>query len=164
MSQAETLIEFALSHINELRDAIVEKKAGASGGHTGGTGSGHAFVSDPTANAAVRMVSPVDTVEVHFGPAICGEREHLVVRYPEKWLKVAVQTKAHFAQEPDKGIALFYESKYNACDHWSRTCQKLRISRGSYYSYRKDVLYFAALFAVHEGILEPSEHGLVVVK
>lgn len=164
-SRADDTIEFCLSHKGQIQAAIMEARMGAGGrGHTGGVGSGHCRVSDPTALQAIRALSPVESIDVPFGPYIAGVRERVHLRHPEKWLAVVSAVEQRFLA--GNGLTLdarFYKSRYLDGDLWRRTCDKLRITHGTYYAYRQDVLNHAALYAVKYGLAEPTEHGLRII-
>ena len=164
MSQAEDTIEFCLTYKPQIEAAVLEAKMGTGGGgHTGGMGSGHCRVSDPTAIKAIRLLSPVATVDVFFGPYVAGVRERQHLRHPEKWLAVASAVEQRFLTGSDKA-ADFYRSRYRDRDLWKRTCTELHITHGVYYSLRKDVIQYAALYAVKYGLVEPTLYGLKLVK
>lgn len=164
MSQAEEVIEFCLTYKPQIEAAVLEAKMGAGGaGHTGGMGSGHCRVSDPTAIKAIRLLSPVAAVDVPFGPYVAGTRERQHLRHPEKWLAVANAVEQRFLTESDKA-ADFYRSRYRDRDIWKRTCTELHITHGVYYSLRKEVIQYAALYAVKYGLVEPTLYGLKLVK
>lgn len=164
MSQAEDTIEFCLTYRAQIEAAVLEAKMGAGGaGHTGGMGSGHCRVSDPTAIKAIRLLSPVTAVDVPFGPFIAGARERQHLRHPEKWLAVASAVEQRFLTGSDKA-ADFYRSRYRDRDLWKRTCTELHITHGVYYSLRKEVIQYAALYAVKYGLVEPTLYGLKLVK
>lgn len=164
MSQAEDTIEFCLTYRAQIEAAVLEAKMGAGGaGHTGGMGSGHCRVSDPTAIKAIRLLSPVAAVDVLFGPYVAGARERQHLRHPEKWLAVANAVEQRFLTGGDKA-ADFYRSRYRDRDLWKRTCTELHITHGVYYSLRKEVIQYAALYAVKYGLVEPTLYGLKLVK
>lgn len=164
MSQAEDTIEFCLTYRAQIEAAVLEAKMGAGGaGHTGGMGSGHCRVSDPTAIKAIRLLSPVAAVDVPFGPYVAGARERQHLRHPEKWLEVVSAVEQRFLTGSDKA-ADFYRSRYRDRDLWKRTCTELHITHGIYYSLRKEVIQYAALYAVKYGLAEPTLYGLKLVK
>ena len=164
MSQAEEVIEFCLTYKPQIEAAVLEAKMGmGGGGHTGGLGSGHCRVSDPTAIKAIRLLSPVAAVDVPFGPYVAGARERQHLRHPEKWLAVASAVEQRFLTGSDKA-ADFYQSRYKDRDLWKRTCTELHITHGVYYGLRKEVIQYAALYAVKYGLAEPTLYGLKLVK
>lgn len=164
MSQAEDTIEFCLTYRAQIEAAVLEAKMGiGGGGHTGGLGSGHCRVSDPTAIKAIRLLSSVAAVDVPFGPYVAGARERQHLRHPEKWLAVASAVEQRFLTGSDKE-ADFYRSRYRDRDLWKRTCTELHITHGVYYSLRKEVIQYAALYAVKYGLVEPTLYGLKLVK
>ena len=98
-------IEFCLTHEDEIRLALEELRDGANrGGVTGGNGTGHMRVSDPTAIQALRRVAEINWIDVPYGPyygqaPIYNEKTGAYepdrrwqntyrLRYPEKWLRV----------------------------------------------------------------------------
>ena len=164
MSQAEETIEFCLTYKPQIEAAVLEAKMGIrGGGHTGGLGSGHCRVSDPTAIKAIRLLSPAAAVDVPFGPYIAGARERVHLRHPEKWLAVVSAVEQRFLTGNGK-TADFYRSRYRDRDLWKRTCTELHITHGIYYNLRKEVIQYAALYAVKYGLAEPTLYGLKLVK
>lgn len=164
MSQAEDTIEFCLTYRVQIEAAVLEAKMGTGGGgHTGGLGSGHCRVSDPTAIKAIRLLSPVAAVDVPFGPFIAGAREMVHLRHPEKWLAVVSAVEQRFLTGSDKA-ADFYRSRYRDRDLWKRTCTELHITHGVYYRLRREVIQYAALYAVKYGLVEPTVYGLKLIK
>jgi len=148
-----TLIEFCFSNYGSIKNAIEEKRLDPGGATiTGGNGTGHSRISDPTAIKALRNVSELSCVTVFYGASIQGERDFIRIRRPETWLKVIDDTKKAFLGKPQLGIAL---RKYEQHEDWQQTCKELRISRGKYYAMLNDVLHQAELFAVAYGVQAP---------
>lgn len=160
MSYAEETIEFVLSHFTAIRIAVNEQRLEScgNGGHTGGNGTGHMRVSDPTAIQAIRAISALPYVEIPFGPIVAGRRETWELKRPEKWLSVVEAVSDYYLH--NERMKAFYESRYINNDDWHRTCKKLNLTRASYYAMRADVLHMAELYAVQYGVLAPCWHGL----
>ena len=76
--------EFMIRNEKKIRDAVEEARAN-KGSHTGGTPTGHAFISDPTAGEAIRNVEELSVVEIEGGGR---------VEWPERWLRVIDAVRA----------------------------------------------------------------------
>lgn len=76
--KAYALVKRVLYNIKEIERLVEEAREDTHGCHTGGS-SGHAFVSDPTANAAIRAADELHAVRLSDG---------FVVYRPETWIRV----------------------------------------------------------------------------
>lgn len=76
-------IEFMIRHEKEIAAAVEEARLCVRG-HTGGTPSGHSYVSDPTAAQAIRKAEELPFVEIDK----LGR-----VEWPERWLKVVAAVR-----------------------------------------------------------------------
>lgn len=90
------LADFILKHQSNIEQAVVEKREDLCVQKTGGTSSGHAFVSDPTCQKAIRNIMPVGAVVVYYGPKVGDQREYRVLKHPEKWIAIANHTWKHY--------------------------------------------------------------------
>lgn len=159
VSRAEDTIEFVLAHLSQVKIAVAEAKPNVSGkSHTGGNGSGHSRISDPTAITALRAIMDMPYVDIPYGPIICGHRECWRLSRPEKWITVGDIIADYYLN--NSKMADFYTSRYIKGDLWQTTCRKLNIRRGAYYAMRADVLHHAELYAVHYGIMAPCDYGI----
>lgn len=162
MSYADDTIEFVLMHVPTIESAVNEARLNDTGaGHTGGGGSGHSRVSDPTALKAIRSLLDIPAVDIPFGPLISGQRETRRIKRPEKWLKVAAAVSSYYLNS--ERMADFYNDRYIILNDWKTTCREQQVTRGAYYAMRADVLHHAELYAVQYGLLAPCVHGLKVL-
>lgn len=88
----KSYIDFILKYRDNIKLAIEEKKADMNTRKVGGDGTGHCKISDPTAETAMRNISPIGTVEVFYGPRINGIRDSRLVYDSERWLRVSNET------------------------------------------------------------------------
>jgi len=95
-------------------------------------GGGISYHSDPTANKAVKLTRP-DLIE------------------KGKWLKVIEGTIQHF-EGTEKGRLL--QKKYFNQLGEKHICRELHIERATYYNWRNEIVLYAALLAVQEGLLK----------
>lgn len=95
---AYRIVEKILRSQQAIELAVAEARAMKGGGHTGGS-TGHAFVSDPTAQQAVRMVSELAAVTMDDG---------WVVRSPEKWLRVVHHLYDECPATESKAMRYYY--------------------------------------------------------
>jgi len=95
-------------------------------------GKGISYRSDPTANRAVKL---------------CKEN----ILETERWLKVVERVKARFKGTP-KGelIRLKYELEQSEVF----ICQALNIERTTYYSWRQEIVLYAALVAAQARLIQ----------
>ena len=119
-------IEKRFYQYEKIKKAVWEARHDAGANKTGGNGSGHAFVSDPTANAAMMKSMPLYAVNIEV-----GKNEVETVKQPEKWLTVVEQTYKYFAEE-DTDIGSLLKMKY-AGEMLVKICMDLHISEQSYY-------------------------------
>lgn len=63
---------------------------------TGGGSSGHSFVSDPTAQKAIKNLSSVGTVVVEYGAKVAGKGNVKTLHHPEKWLRIVDETWKYY--------------------------------------------------------------------
>ncbi len=113
--------EFMIRNEKKIRDAVEEARAN-KGGHTGGTPTGHAFISDPTAGEAIRNVEELSFVEIEGGGR---------VEWPERWLSVIDAVRAWC--EPFYLRREILRRRYNG-ESWTKTCAEIKISRDRYLS------------------------------
>lgn len=92
-----SLVDFCLMYEKSIEQAIKEKREDMCCVKTGGAGTSKAYISDPTAQHALRNLSPVGTVYVPHGPRIAGVCNLTALRNPEKWLVVVRKTWEKFA-------------------------------------------------------------------
>ena len=146
------IIEFVFMYADEIKTAVHEKRNDPKGTQSGGNGSGHSRISDPTAMQALRAVDGVASVVVFFGPRIGTSQESLVLRNPEKWLQVVANTKKLFQGKPQ--LELIHR-RFERGEHWKNICNDMHISKGAYYAMSADITHAAELFAVGLGCMSP---------
>ena len=96
------LIEFVFYHEKEIKQAVFERREDGCLPKTGGGGSGHCRVSDPTAQNAIRKALEIPAVIIEYGAKTCGRSNSRTLRHPEKLLKV-VQYKREYFHGTDHG-------------------------------------------------------------
>ena len=158
----DNLIEFVLRHADDIQKCVDIKKLeiqSGGGGHTGGEGSGHSRISDPTALSALRAVEPVPFIHCPFGPAINGRRDERFIRLPEKWLSVEKLTREFYTRDAEKKfVREIYRRRYlqgEFGEKWEITCVKLDIRKAMYYAVVHDIVRFASLYAAGMGLIAP---------
>lgn len=138
------LIERRFFQEDKIRRAVFEARYDSGGGKTGGGGSGHAFVSDPTASAAMREVSPLRAIEIEL-----GKNETETIKWPEKWLAVIEATYRRY-----EGGIIEQLLKYRyAGEPYQKTCMELHISSSTYYQMITEVQQFALACACQVGVV-----------
>lgn len=103
-NNAYRLVERVLRNQRGIERAVKEARM-QSGGHSGGS-SGHAYISDPTAQQAVRLATELQAVTLDNG---------LVVRLPERWLKI-VQHLYRECPATESRAMRYYYSGHNAIE------------------------------------------------
>ena len=160
-------IEFCLWHEKDIKLALEERRDGARrGGVTGGNGSGHMQVSDPTAIQAMRNIAVINVLDVPYGclygkAPVYNEKtgmyapdrrwqETYRLRHPEKWLRVVVALKQRYLSD-DCSLKDFFERRYIKKEDWKKTCEELKISRSMYYAMKGDVIRAGEVYAAGYG-------------
>lgn len=158
----DSLIEFILCHAEDIRVCVEQKREDDNGhGHTGGGTTGHMRVSDPTALKAIRAVEPIAYIYCPYGPAINNKRDERYIPKPEKWLLVEAATRKRFYDDCADGVTKhIYRSRYLMGDYmenWRQTCMRHvpRISKGTYYTARSSILFYAHQYAYNIGLISP---------
>ena len=128
-------IEFVFYNERAIREAVAEARAGGCA-PKGRNGSG---VSDPTASAAIRNVTPLKSVKVR------GEQ----LEQPEAWLRVVDAVYA-WCDQDRLAVA---KDRYSGIDY-RETCANLSISDTTRRAMLQDVRHFASLCAVQMGLIK----------
>lgn len=128
-------IEYYLYNYNEIIKEIEQYKediALSGGREYGEVGGGQSYHSDPTAIKAIKLTSSKIIEE-------------------EKWLTIVEQTVKKY-----KGTAKEYliKLKYQQELKEARICQELNIERTTYYTWRQEIVTYAALVAAQEGLIK----------
>ena len=134
-------VETMLRNQTAIERAVAEARAEQRSGRSGGGSSGHAFVSDPTAQQAVTASIPLRSVTLDNG---------YVVREPEKWLGIIHYLYEHFPAADASTMRYFYDG-HSAVE----TSMRREISERSVYNIRDD---FKAM-----GVELACQYGLVSV-
>ena len=140
-AMAYNRVETMLRNQTAIERAVDEARAEQRGGHSGGGSSGHAFVSDPTAQQAVTASIPLRSVTLDNG---------YVVREPERWLGIIHYLYEHFPAADASAMRYFYDG-HSAVE----TSVRREISERSVYNIRDD---FKAM-----GVELACQYGLVSV-
>ena len=143
-------IEFCLWYESDIKLALLDAKYSARrGGVTGGNGSGHMRVSDPTAVQALRAVQKINVLDVPYGTAIGLNKRWQNSRRlynPARWLLVVSFLKKRYLSE-DNPLRDFFEQRYIKKEEWQKTCKDLKIKRSRYFVMRADVIRAGEIYA-----------------
>lgn len=138
-------IEKRFYQYEKIKKAVHEARHDPASTKTGGNSSGHAFVSDPTANVAMKEVMPLRSVVIEV-----GKNEVETVREPEKWLKIVEQTYLYYKNGIVYDILKF---RYSG-DTYQKTCQQLHISSSTYYQMITEAQHYALACACQVGLVK----------
>ena len=134
-------VETMLRNQTAIERAVAEARAEQRSGRSGGGSSGHAFVSDPTAQQAVTASIPLRSVTLDNG---------YVVREPERWLGIIHYLYEHFPAADASAMRYFYDG-HSAVE----TSMNFSIGGSTVYYIRED---FRAM-----GVELACQYGLVSV-
>ena len=123
-AMAYNRVETMLRNQTAIERAVDEARAGQRSGRSGGGSSGHAFVSDPTAQQAVTATVPLRSVTLDSG---------YVVREPETWLGIIHYLYEHFPAADAAAMRYFYDG-HSAIE----TSMKFSIGGSTAYYIRDD--------------------------
>ncbi len=143
------MIEFCLWYEGDIRLAILDAKNAGRGGVTGGNGTGHMRVSDPTAVQALRAVQRLNALDIPYGAAIGINKRWqntYRLRNPEKWLLVVAFLKKHYLSDTNP-LHDFFERRYIKKEEWEKTCKDLKIKRSRYFTMRAEVIHAGEVYA-----------------
>lgn len=140
-------IEKIFYNYDKIRQAVYETRNDSGSIKTGGNSSGHAFVSDPTALAALRNSMELRKVVIDMGK----NQDSLVISNPEKWLKVVGYTYAYFKGKTTVDVL---QARFSG-ESYGETCSNLNISRNIYYCYLQEGMHYAQLCAVGLQLMAP---------
>ena len=144
------LIEFVFYHEQDIKRAVFEKREDGCLPKTGGSGSGHCRVSDPTAQNAIRKALEVPAVIIEYGAKTCGRRNSITLRHPEKWLQTVSGVKQILNGRP-AGTLLRLRYKDNLTAR--EICEAMHVNRVRYYALKADILLAAEAYAAGLGLL-----------
>lgn len=138
MKRAYELVKHVLYNINEIARLVAEAREEPAGNHTGGS-AGHSYVSDPTANMAIRAADELTAVKLSDG---------FVVKRPETWLEVVRQVYAG-CPERERGVVQAY---FGGQKSWSIE-EQYHVSEATVYFYRGEVLANLVAAACQAGLV-----------
>lgn len=102
--KAYHVIETMLVKQKQVERAIVEARAEQTGGRSGGGSSGHAFVSDPTAQNAIKAAEPLRVVTLDDGYRVF---------WPERWIWCLNKTYEECQEVERKAMHYLYYSNHS---------------------------------------------------
>jgi len=144
-------IEFCLWYEKDIRLAIQDARESARrGGVTGGNGSGHMRVSDPTAVQALRAVQKINVLDIPYGmPYGINKRwqETYRLRNPLRWLLVVGFLKKRYISDTKNPLHDFFERRYVKREDWQKTCKDLGITRSRYFIMKAEVIRAGEVYA-----------------
>lgn len=144
------LIEFVFYHEKEIKQAVFERREDGCLPKTGGSGSGHCRVSDPTAQNAIRKALEVPAVIIEYGAKTCGRRNSITLRHPEKWLKVIQYTRDYFNGTASGAL---FKMRYSECLTREEIICKIKIRKSQYHAMIANVMRFAEGTATGLGLI-----------
>lgn len=144
------LIEFVFYHEKEIKQAVFERREDGCLPKTGGGGSGHCRVSDPTAQNAIRKALEVPAVIIEYGAKTCGRRNSITLRHPEKWLKVIQYTRDYFNGTASGAL---FKMRYSECLTREEIICKIKIRKSQYHAMIANVMRFAEGAATGLGLI-----------
>ena len=144
------LIEFVFYHEQDIKRAVFEKREDGCLPKTGGSGSGHCRVSDPTAQNAIRKALEVPAVIIEYGAKTCGRRNSITLRHPEKWLKVIQYTRDYFNGTASGAL---FKMRYSECLTREEIICKIKIRKSQYHAMIANVMRFAEGAATGLGLI-----------
>lgn len=97
--KAYNVVEMMLVRQKQIERAVTEARAEAARSRSGGGASGHVFVSDPTAQQAIKDAEPLRMVTLDDGYRIY---------HPEKWLWCLQSTYEECQEVERKAMHYFY--------------------------------------------------------
>lgn len=130
------LVEFCLMHQKEIEQAVNDKREDSNTPKTGGGGSGHSFVSDPTCHKAIKRLMPVGPVYVPYGPKLYGKRGHKLIYNPEEWLQAIADTWKHYDSTRSFDVMCM---RYNKGMNYKMIADELKISYQRVYVVLADI-------------------------
>lgn len=144
------LIEFVFYHEKEIKQAVFEKREDGCLPKTGGSGSGHCFTNDRTAQEAIRRILDVPAVVIEYGAKTCGRRNSITLRHPEKWLKVIQYTRDYFNGTASGAL---FKMRYSECLTREEIICKIKIRKSQYHAMIANVMRFAEGAATGLGLI-----------
>lgn len=129
---------FIRQRVNELRNDVPKSDRMAI--------PGHAFISNPTENQAIRNVTPINKIQCDDG---------FVVRHPEEWIKVIDGVYDFCRDEDTLNILKAWLKGHSAI----RISMDLGISRTTVYDVRVALQNYAVALAAQFGLIDITVKG-----
>ncbi len=138
----DRMVVFCFNHYEAIKRAVYEKRLDPGTQKQGG--GGHSYISDPTAQKAIRNTAELDVVTINY-----GSRESQAIRRPESWLRVVERTRAYYGSNiQGQMIVMLYDKKAG----WREICRTLKLRRSVYYTLMNDVISIATGIAIGLGL------------
>jgi len=132
-------IEWAIRNEKLIFEAVEEARL-APRGHTGGSPTGHTYVSDPTAAQAIRQAEELSFVEV-------GGR-HL--EWPERWLMVVRAVRQWCNRDVVRSE--IFKRRYTG-ESYISTCYALHVAEQTYHFALKEIRGYALQAAAQAQVI-----------
>lgn len=136
-NKAYRLVEKVLRNQHGIERAVKEARL-QPGGHSGGC-AGHAFVSDPTAQQAVRLATELRAVTLDDG---------WTLRSPERWLTIVNHLYAECPATESNAMRYYY-SGHNAVE----TGAHCAMDESTVYRIRQEFRHMATELACQYGLV-----------
>lgn len=119
-------------------------------GNDGGGSSNRSFISDPTANIAMKHYEQLPKVIIN-----AEKIDEEVINQPEKWLTVVEQTMHFFSDDKnDKLVKEVLERRFFKNESMARTCITMEIDYHKYYRLRDVGISYARECAIQLGLIK----------
>jgi hypothetical protein len=133
-------IEWAIRNEKLIFEAVEEARC-APRGHTGGSPTGHSYVSDPTAAQAIRQAEEVYRVDVGGRP----------LEWPERWLTVVNAVRQWCGRDAIR--AEIFKRRYSG-ESYKSTCHAIHIADQTYHFALKEIRGFALQAAAQAQVIQ----------
>lgn len=144
-------IEKIFYQYDKIKQAVNEARKDPASCKTGGNGSGHAFVSDPTANVAIKEVTPIKAVVINI-----TKQEQMKIMEPEKWLQVVDYTYEYFCNKKTGKVTYdVITRKYRKGEDYREISMSIGIGQTTCFMYVREANQYASLCAVGLGLMTP---------
>lgn len=143
------LAEKRLAQESEIREAVLRAHTPdvyhTKSAPTGGDGSGHARIDDPTATLALCSACPPDSVRIEW-------QDHTeIVPQPEVWLSVFDAVR----RAGDCQCREIIRRRFGG-EPYHDTCRDLFLSPSTYYHHVREILHYTLACAIHAGLVRPD--------
>ena len=135
-------VDFIFYSERDIREAVTQARLSVGNGNGMVAANKNGF-SDPTANQAVKNLSPLEKVTIR------GEH---VIQKPEKWLEVIEKTYSWCKKQKDNRFEVA-KRRYEGEDY-RKTCRELNLSNSTRRRLLEYVQIYATLQAVQLGLIQ----------